>query len=137
MFWLVAASAAIIKLMSKNSFGAAAKLRVGNAQYGCFRLSRLEETGVGHVARLPFSTKILLENLLRHEDGRRVSTDDVALVARGEGANSKEISFMPARVLLQDFTGVPCVWTWPPCAMRWPPWAQTRIAPTRCCRPIW
>ncbi|MGA9627961.1 MAG: aconitate hydratase AcnA [Bryobacteraceae bacterium] len=95
--------------MSKNSFGAAAKLRVGNAQYECFRLSRLEETGVGHVARLPFSTKILLENLLRHEDGRRVSTDDVALVARGEGANSKEISFMPARVLLQDFTGVPCV----------------------------
>jgi aconitate hydratase len=95
--------------MSKNSFGAAAKLRVGNAQYGCFRLSRLEETGVGQVARLPFSTKILLENLLRHEDGCRVSADDVALVARGEGANSKEISFMPARVLLQDFTGVPCV----------------------------
>ena len=95
--------------MSKNSFGAAVKLRVGNSEYECFRLSRLEETGVGHVARLPFSTKILLENLLRHEDGRRVSTDDVALVARGEGANSKEISFMPARVLLQDFTGVPCV----------------------------
>ena len=109
MFWLLAAAATIIKLMSKNSFGAAVKLRVGTAQYECFRLSRLEETGVGHVARLPFSTKILLENLLRHEDGRRVSTDDVALVARGEGANSKEISFMPARVLLQDFTGVPCV----------------------------
>jgi aconitate hydratase len=95
--------------MSKNSFGAAVKLRVGNQEYECFRLSRLEETGVGNVARLPFSTKILLENLLRHEDGRRVSADDVALVARGEGANSKEISFMPARVLLQDFTGVPCV----------------------------
>jgi len=95
--------------MLKNSFGAAAKLRVGNSEYGCFRLARLEETGVGRVARLPFSTKILLENLLRHEDGRRVSADDVALVARGEGANSKEISFMPARVLLQDFTGVPCV----------------------------
>ena len=95
--------------MSKNSFGAAVTLRVGNREYECFRLSRLQETGVGDVGRLPFSTKILLENLLRHEDGRRVSADDVALVARGEGANSKEISFMPARVLLQDFTGVPCV----------------------------
>jgi aconitate hydratase len=95
--------------MSKNSFGAAVKLRVGTREYECFRLSRLEEAGVGNVGRLPFSTKILLENLLRHEDGRRVSADDVALVARGEGANSKEISFMPARVLLQDFTGVPCV----------------------------
>ena len=95
--------------MSKNSFGAAVKLRVGNREYECFRLSRLQETGVGDVERLPFSTKILLENLLRHEDGRRVSADDVTLVARGEGANSKEISFMPARVLLQDFTGVPCV----------------------------
>ncbi|MGA2724348.1 MAG: aconitate hydratase AcnA [Bryobacteraceae bacterium] len=95
--------------MSKNSFGAAVTLRVGNREYECFRLSRLQETGVGDVGRLPFSTKILLENLLRHEDGRRVSADDVAMVARGEGANSKEISFMPARVLLQDFTGVPCV----------------------------
>jgi aconitate hydratase len=95
--------------MSKNSFGAAVKLRVGNREYECFRLSRLQETGVGDVERLPFSTKILLENLLRHEDGRRVSADDVAMVARGEGANSREISFMPARVLLQDFTGVPCV----------------------------
>ena len=59
--------------------------------------------------RLPFSIKILLENLLRNEDGRRVSAEDVETVARGEGANTKEISFMPARVLLQDFTGVPCV----------------------------
>jgi aconitate hydratase len=96
--------------MSKNSFGAAAKLRVGNAEYECFRLSRLEEKGVGDVGRLPFSTKILLENLLRHEDGRRVSADDVNYVALGApGAAAKEISFMPARVLLQDFTGVPCV----------------------------
>jgi len=61
------------------------------------------------VERLPFSIKILLENLLRNEDGRRVSAEDVETVARGEGAGTKEISFMPARVLLQDFTGVPCV----------------------------
>jgi len=98
--------------MSKNSFGAAAKLRVGDAEYDYFRLASLEERGVGHVARLPFSTRILIENLLRFEDGRRVSAGDVDYVARGgapSGPGQKEISFMPARVLLQDFTGVPCV----------------------------
>jgi aconitate hydratase len=59
---------------------------------------------------LPFTTKILLENLLRQEDGRRVTAADIEYVARGaSGSAAKEISFMPARVLLQDFTGVPCV----------------------------
>jgi len=95
--------------MGKNSFGAAAKLRAGNGDYEYFRLSSLEEQGLGNVGRLPFSIKILLENLLRNEDGRRVSAEDVETVARGEGTNTREISFMPARVLLQDFTGVPCV----------------------------
>jgi aconitate hydratase len=96
--------------MPKNSFGAAAKLRSGAAEYEIFRLARLEESGVGVISRLPFSTKILLENLLRNEDGKRVSADDVTYVARGDfGGEAKEISFMPARVLLQDFTGVPCV----------------------------
>src|SRR3954466_7825480 len=99
-----------MKTMAQNSFGAAAKLRVGSAEYDYFRLARLEETEVGNISRLPFSTKILLENLLRNEDGRRVSASDVDYVARGVGGpDSKEISFMPARVLLQDFTGVPCV----------------------------
>ncbi|HKA01551.1 MAG TPA: aconitate hydratase AcnA, partial [Candidatus Solibacter sp.] len=95
--------------MTKNSFGAAAKLRSGDAEFNYFKLSRLEEKGVGKISRLPFSIRILLENLLRNEDGKRVSAGDVELVARGEGAGSKEISFMPARVLLQDFTGVPCI----------------------------
>jgi len=95
--------------MSKNSFGTAAKLSAGGREYEYFRLAALEEKGVGQVARLPFSTKILLENLLRFEDGRRVLAADVELVAQGSGAGRKEISFMPARVLLQDFTGVPCV----------------------------
>ncbi|MGD0497590.1 MAG: aconitate hydratase AcnA [Bryobacteraceae bacterium] len=96
--------------MSTNSFGAAAKLRVGDRVYEYFRLRALEGKGAGAVSRLPFSTRILLENLLRHEDGRRVSAGDVEYVARGaSGAAAKEISFMPARVLLQDFTGVPCV----------------------------
>ncbi len=96
--------------MSNNTFGAAAKLRVENAEYAYFRLASLDEKGVGNTGRLPYSTRILLENLLRHEDGRRVTADDVDYVARGVARpNGKEISFMPARVLLQDFTGVPAV----------------------------
>src|SRR5689334_5924642 len=96
--------------MSKNSFGAAAKLRVGASEYEYFRLSALEASGAGNPARLPFSIKILLENLLRCEDGRRVSAADIEYVSRGSaGAEPREISFMPARVQLQDFTGVPCV----------------------------
>src|SRR5689334_24410034 len=99
-----------MKPMANNSFGAAAKLRVNGAEFDYFRLARLEETEVGNISRLPFSTKILLENLLRHEDGKRVSATDVDYVARGvSGPDPKEISFMPARVLLQDFTGVPAV----------------------------
>ncbi|HLH19118.1 MAG TPA: aconitate hydratase AcnA [Bryobacteraceae bacterium] len=94
--------------MANNSFGAAAKLRVGDAEYDYFRLAALEEQGVSNVSRLPFSTRILLENLLRQEDGKRVTAADVSHVARGVDG-SREISFMPARVLLQDFTGVPAV----------------------------
>jgi aconitate hydratase len=95
--------------MAQNSFGAAAKLRVGNAEYDYFRLASLEETGVGTIGNLPFSIRILLENLLRNEDGKRVLPRDIEGLARNEGAGVREISFMPARVLLQDFTGVPCV----------------------------
>src|SRR5689334_1581326 len=99
-----------MKPMANNSFGAAAKLRVNGAEFDYFRLARLEETEVGNISRLPFSTKILLENLLRHEDGGRVTARDVDYVARGvSGPDPKEISFMPARVLLQDFTGVPAI----------------------------
>jgi aconitate hydratase len=95
--------------MGKNSFGAATKLRAGGADYHYFRLSQLTQQGIGDIGRLPFSIRILLENLLRNEDGKRVTSQDVAAVAGGSGAGVKEISFMPARVLLQDFTGVPCV----------------------------
>ena len=96
--------------MQTNSFGAKAKLRVGSAEYEYFRLQAVEEKGVGSVGRLPFSIRILLENLLRSEDGHRVLASDVEYVARGQAAaEGKEISFMPARVLLQDFTGVPAV----------------------------
>jgi aconitate hydratase len=95
---------------SLNSFGCAANLRAGGNDYRYFRLSTLEEKGVAGVSRLPFSTKVLLENLLRCEDGRKVSAADIQYVASGVGGpNPKEINFMPARVLLQDFTGVPAV----------------------------
>jgi aconitate hydratase len=90
-----------------NSFGAAATLGVGSTGYRVFRLDAIERRGFTQVARLPFSIKILLENLLRHEDGKRVTAADIEAVASGQ-AGAKEISFMPARVLLQDFTGVPC-----------------------------
>src|SRR2546430_7051550 len=97
-------------MASKNSFGAGAALRVRDNSYEIFRLAQLQESGVGNISRLPFSTKILLENLLRHEDGRKVSEQDVDYVARGvSGPDAHEISFMPARVLLQDFTGVPAI----------------------------
>jgi aconitate hydratase len=95
---------------SNNSFGAASTLRVQDASFRIFRLATLEQKDIGNVSRLPFATKILLENLLRNEDGRKVLPADVEYIARGVGGpNAKEISFMPARVLLQDFTGVPCV----------------------------
>jgi aconitate hydratase len=96
-------------MMPINTFGAASRLRVGNLEYAYYRLASLQERKVGDPSRLPFSTRILLENLLRHEDGRRVTADDVQYVASGAAGEAKEISFMPARVLLQDFTGVPAV----------------------------
>ena len=99
---------------SKNSFSTRSALRSGGESVDIFRLNALERAGVGNVARLPFSLKVLLENLLRHEDERFVFADDIRALAgwdpsSAEGATEKEISFMPARVLLQDFTGVPAV----------------------------
>jgi len=99
---------------SKNSFSTRGPLRSGDESFEIYRLNVLERAGVGNVARLPFSLKVLLENLLRHEDERFVFADDIRALAgwdpsAAEGATEKEISFMPARVLLQDFTGVPAV----------------------------
>jgi len=99
---------------SKNSFGAQSALRADSDTFDIYRLDALERAGIGNVSRLPFSLKVLLENLLRHEDGRFVFADDIRALAGWDptsaaGATEKEISFMPARVLLQDFTGVPAV----------------------------
>src|ERR1700684_631277 len=97
---------------SKNSFSTRGPLRSGDESFDIYRLDALERYGVGNVARLPFSLKVLLENLLRHEDERFVHTDDIPALAGWDpssagGATEREVSFMPARVLLQDFTGVP------------------------------
>ncbi len=93
-----------------NSFNALDTLRVGDRSYEYFRLDALERSGIATPARLPFSLKILLENLLRFEDGRVVRREDIEALARGGHArHEREIAFTPARVLLQDFTGVPCV----------------------------
>jgi aconitate hydratase len=94
--------------MSQNSFGAESTLRVGGVDYRYYRLSTLEEKGIAKVSAMPVSHRILLENLLRQEDGRKVKASDIETLASGVVGNN-EISFMPARVLLQDFTGVPCV----------------------------
>ena len=96
--------------MTTNSFGARAQLRVGGRTYRVWRLDALAKAGFD-VARLPYSLKILLENLLRLEDGVSVRAGDIEALARWEpkAEPSHEIAFMPARVLLQDFTGVPAV----------------------------
>ena len=91
-----------------DSFGARSALEVGGNNYEIYRLDAVKE---GHVERLPYSLKILLENLLRHEDGRDVTRDDILALANWDpgAVPSTEISFTPARVILQDFTGVPAV----------------------------
>ncbi len=92
----------------KDSFGARSALAVGGNEFEIFRLDAVTE---GHVNRLPYSLKILLENLLRHEDGRDVTRDDIVALANWDpkAAPDTEISFTPSRVILQDFTGVPAV----------------------------
>ncbi len=92
----------------KDSFGARSKLAVGSDNFEIFRLDAVSE---GHVDRLPYSLKILLENLLRHEDGSDVTREDILALANWDpkAAPSTEISFTPGRVILQDFTGVPAV----------------------------
>jgi aconitate hydratase len=93
-----------------NSFGAESTLRVGGNSYRYYSLETLEKSGVPGISALPFSLRIMLENLLRHEDNLSVSPDDIiALVGSVRSRPDREIAFRPARVLMQDFTGVPAV----------------------------
>jgi aconitate hydratase len=96
--------------MSSNSFGARATFKVGKKEYELYRLDVLDKQGIS-TKHLPFSLRILLENLLRTEDGRNVTKDEIrALAAWNKNSKpEKEIAFTPSRVLLQDFTGVPAV----------------------------
>src|SRR5881628_3399283 len=95
--------------MADNSFDARADLEVGGKTYEIFRLDALQQSY--DVARLPYSLKVLLENLLRNEDGEGVTAEQIKALAtwNATAAQSDEIAFTPARVIMQDFTGVPAV----------------------------
>ncbi|HZF34354.1 MAG TPA: aconitate hydratase AcnA, partial [Candidatus Angelobacter sp.] len=86
-------------------------LKVGTRTYDYYSLTAAEKAGLGDVSRLPVSLKVLLENLLRHEDGRTVTVDDIKAMAAWlkDRRSDREIAYRPARVLMQDFTGVPAV----------------------------
>ena len=96
---------------SLDSFRCRRTLKADGAEYDYFSLKEAEANGLAGIASLPFSLKVLLENLLRHEDGRTVTADDIRAVALWlkKKSSDREIAFRPARVLMQDFTGVPAV----------------------------
>ncbi len=97
---------------SLDSFKARKKLKVGAKTYTYFSLKAAEKNGLSGVSKLPFSLRVLLENLLRFEDGRTVTKEDITAVVdwlSTKGKSEREIAFRPARVLMQDFTGVPAV----------------------------
>ncbi len=93
-----------------DTFHSAATLTSGNQTVSFFRLDSLEKEGI-RVARLPYSLRVLLENLVRNEDGRTVTAEDIRFLGRWDpkAEPSREIAYMPARVLMQDFTGVPAI----------------------------
>jgi aconitate hydratase len=97
---------------SLDSFKCRKTLKVGNKAYVYYSLKAAEKNGLDGISSLPSSLKVLLENLLRHEDGRTVTKTDIEAMAKwvkAKGKSNREIAFRPARVLMQDFTGVPAV----------------------------
>ena len=95
---------------SKDTFGARRRLQLPDGSSATiYDLQALVRAGVGRIDKLPFSIRILLENLLRHEDGITVTSSDIEALAAWDPSEEREVSFMPARVILQDFTGVPAV----------------------------
>ncbi len=98
-------------MTSVDSFKCARTLKVGSKTYAYFSLPAAEKAGLKGISRLPFSMKVLLENLLRHEDGRTITKEDIQGVAQWlkTRKSDREVAFRPARVLMQDFTGVPAV----------------------------
>jgi aconitate hydratase len=100
----------MVSMASKDSFGAKGSLDVGGTSYEIFRLDKVQGEGLD-VASLPYSLKVLLENLLRTEDGADITEEHIRALAGwdADADPDKEIQFTPARVIMQDFTGVPCV----------------------------
>jgi len=97
-------------MASKNSFGAAKTLTVGGKNYTIYSLRALEAAGVTKLSRLPYSIRVLLENIVRNEDGVSFKASDAEYVGKWDiDGEARDVNMMPARVLLQDFTGVPCV----------------------------
>jgi aconitate hydratase len=98
-------------MTSLDSFKCRKTLKVGTKTYAYYSLPAAEKHGLEGISRLPFSMKVLLENLLRHEDGKTVTKDDIVAIADWlkSRRSDREIAFRPARVLMQDFTGVPAV----------------------------
>ena len=98
-------------MASLDSFKCLRPLKVGSKTYAYYSLPVAEKNGLKGISRLPFSLKVLLENLLRNEDGRSVTKQDIQAVAQWlkSKTSDREIAFRPARVLMQDFTGVPAV----------------------------
>jgi hypothetical protein len=117
-------------LARKNSFGSREALKVDGREYDIFALDALEKKGVGAASRLPFSLKVLLENLLRQEDGRFVKPAEIEALANWKPGSAvrTEIAFMPARRRLR---------IWPRCATPWRSWAATRRKSIPCSRPSW
>ena len=96
--------------MSMDSFGCRRTLEVDGQEYDYYSLPAAAEAGAGDIAKLPMTLKILLENLLRHEDDATVGRNDLtALAGWAQSPPASEIAYRPARVLMQDFTGVPAV----------------------------
>lgn len=96
--------------MTVDLFNSRSKLNVGGKEYSYYRLSSLEEQGIGNISKLPFSIKVLLEAAVRQYDGKSVTKEHVEQLANWDkGPSDKEIAFKPARIVLQDFTGVPAV----------------------------
>src|ERR1700760_4946478 len=98
-------------MTSLDSFKCQKTLKVGGKTYVYFSLPAAEKNGLKGISRLPYSMKVLLENLLRHEDGNSVTADDIRAIAGWlkDKTSDREIAFRPARVLMQDLTGVPAV----------------------------
>jgi aconitate hydratase len=107
----IGAARAVPIVVGQDTLKTRRTLKVGNKSYAYYSIKAAEKAGLGDLTRLPYSLKVLLENLLRYEDGRSVTVDDLKAVAQWlkDKRSDREIAYRPARVLMQDFTGVPAV----------------------------